>query len=645
VLKDEAIKALLDHALEPGLRDFNLDQQSVTQLDPEQIHSLCNTLPMLAARRVVVFREVEGWKRKSRGKAEFLRYLEQPSATTLVVLVQGSGDDTEDTELSRAAYTVRFDRLSPDRAEKWVLRRAAQLGLAIEADAARHLVRAVEANLGTLESELAKLSCLPPDQPLTPERVGELVGVRHGETLWDWRDAVLEDKPARAVGLISRVLAQPGVSAVKLVSHLGTALIGLGVARASHDKQLGGRALHDAIVRSLLRSRPFGLLGYQEEAARFSRWSSRWPQARIRAALESACETDLALKSTTVSDERGLLTNLVFQLASSAEGEGGGLRQSRSGGVRRLVTRALVLCASLCGVSALPAMSQTDPRLIDVIRAAQEGQGDSARVKVQRLLASTPPGDTLYPQILYTQAMVATSAGDMRRQLQRVAVEHSTSSWADDALLRLVQLDYASANLDGSARNLERIRRDYPGTPLLPQASYWAARTYFDQKNPVMACRWLADGVAASQGNVELQNQLEYLNQRCSQVVDTAARPPVDSATPPPVDSAAALTSNAVDTTRLGSQPDSGTAPKPEPPRATTGSSRFRVQVTAVRTAAAAEAIATKLRARGLAAVTVQEGGLYKVRVGSYVTRPEAAAAVPEIKAKVGGSPFVVAEP
>jgi cell division septation protein DedD len=69
------------------------------------------------------------------------------------------------------------------------------------------------------------------------------------------------------------------------------------------------------------------------------------------------------------------------------------------------------------------------------------------------------------------------------------------------------------------------------------------------------------------------------------------------------------------------------------------------VQVTAVRTATAADGIARKLTARGVRAITVEEGGLYKVRVGSYASREEAIAALPEIKAKLGGSPFVVAEP
>jgi cell division septation protein DedD len=78
-------------------------------------------------------------------------------------------------------------------------------------------------------------------------------------------------------------------------------------------------------------------------------------------------------------------------------------------------------------------------------------------------------------------------------------------------------------------------------------------------------------------------------------------------------------------------------------PAGSTG--RFRVQITAVRTPAAAAAVAARLKAQGLVPVTVEEGGLFKVRVGDYPTRPEAVAVLPDLKAKLGGSPFVVAEP
>jgi cell division protein FtsN len=43
--------------------------------------------------------------------------------------------------------------------------------------------------------------------------------------------------------------------------------------------------------------------------------------------------------------------------------------------------------------------------------------------------------------------------------------------------------------------------------------------------------------------------------------------------------------------------------------------------------------------------VIVRERGLYKVRAGAFGSRAEAQAAVGRLKASMGGSPFVVAEP
>jgi predicted Zn-dependent protease len=272
-------------------------------------------------------------------------------------------------------------------------------------------------------------------------------------------------------------------------------------------------------------------------------------------------------------------------------------------------------------VLATPLRAQSDPRLVEAVRAAQEGRSDSARAAVQRLLAATSPTDTLYPEILYTQAMVAGEAGDMRKALQRVAVEYPSSSWADDALLRLVQMDYATRSLEPAARNIEKLKTDYPDSPLLPQASYWAARIYFDQKNPAAACRWLADGMANTRANLELQNQLGYLYQRCDfKPADSGAARPVASA------------------------PD--TAPiKPAPAPKDTTRARFRVQISAVGTSAAADDVAAKVEKLGYPAVIVKERGLYKVRAGAFPTREAAQAAVGKLKASLGGSPFVIAEP
>jgi DNA polymerase III delta subunit len=150
--------------------------------------------------------------------------------------------------------------------------------------------------------------------PITAATVEELVGIQHGETLWDWRSAVLDDESGRAVSLLPAILAQPGMSGVKMVTHLGSALIGLGVARSLYDKGVRGRNLEDSIFRTLLQHRPGNLLGYKAEAAHWSRLCARWPAGRVRSALRAVLEADQALKSTTISDERGVLTDLVLRI-------------------------------------------------------------------------------------------------------------------------------------------------------------------------------------------------------------------------------------------------------------------------------------------------------------------------------------------
>lgn len=318
---------------------------------------------------------------------------------------------------------------------------------------------------------------------------------------------------------------------------------------------------------------------------------------------------------------------------------------------RKPGSRALLVCALVLVVGGRSAEAQNDPRLVEAVRAAQEGSSDSARATVRRLLAATPPTDSLYPEILYTQAMVAGEAGEMRRDLQRVVVEYGASSWADDALLRLAQIEYATRSLEGAARNLERLRADYPLTPLVPQAAYWAARTYFDLKNPALACRWLADGIAQAQ-DLETRNQLGYLHQRCGTeaavAADSAPRA-VDSAGGPPAAAAPAA-----------APPDSSPrpAPAPAPPAAAAppadtsppaparpGVAQYRVQVSAVATPGAADEAADRVEKLGYTAVIVREGGFYKVRAGEFATREEARTALGKLKASLGGSPFIVAVP
>jgi DNA polymerase-3 subunit delta len=314
VLKDEAVQAIIERSLDPGLRDFNFDQRSAGQLDPEAIFSLCTTLPMMADRRVVVLRELEGWKRKPKTRAAFLKYLERPAVETIVILVQGSAEEDADKDLVRGAFAVACEPLPAERARRWLLRRATALGVTLEDAAADHLLAATGNDLGSVAAELQKLSSLPAGTPLTAEQVGGLVGIRHGETIYDWRDAVLDDEPGKAVAMIASLLDQPGVTAVRLVTLLGTSLAGVGLARSHYDRRVRGASLQQLVFEKLRQLRLFGLPDWKAESARWARWAAAWPPARIREALRAARDADQAIKSTTISDERGILTDLVLRL-------------------------------------------------------------------------------------------------------------------------------------------------------------------------------------------------------------------------------------------------------------------------------------------------------------------------------------------
>src|SRR5260370_11442984 len=79
VLKEEAVRALGDRAVEAPTRDFTVDTRAAAELGPEELHALVNTQPMLAARRAVVVRGVEQLRKKSPAREELLRYLANPN--------------------------------------------------------------------------------------------------------------------------------------------------------------------------------------------------------------------------------------------------------------------------------------------------------------------------------------------------------------------------------------------------------------------------------------------------------------------------------------------------------------------------------------------------------------------------------------
>ncbi len=249
-------------------------------------------------------------------------------------------------------------------------------------------------------------------------------------------------------------------------------------------------------------------------------------------------------------------------------------------------------------------------------RLAAEGRGDSARALVGQKLDSAPPGSPAYVDALYWRAVVAATAADAERDLRTIIVTYPASARSADALMRLAQLELARGDRDQAVAHLKRIVVEHPDSPNRPRAAFWVARTLLDEGNLPAGCARLADASRLTPASeVELANQIGYLQQRC-QGVDTTAK-----ATAAPAPSRSATSSPT----------------PPVPPQAASGTSahgRYTVQVAAFSTLASANGLRDVLVARGYPARVVGRAKPFRVRVGRYATRADADAAARAMRAK-----------
>jgi SPOR domain len=275
----------------------------------------------------------------------------------------------------------------------------------------------------------------------------------------------------------------------------------------------------------------------------------------------------------------------------------------RSGGLAVGIVAAL-----LAAGPPVRLFAQKDTVRLAALRVAQT-RPDSARAMVRRLLAGLSPQDSVYPGVLFTAGRIAADATTAATNLQRVVVEYGRSVWADSALVLLTQLYFAQGDPAATVQAAERLRLDYPDSPLRARADFWGARAYFDLKDDARGCPLIREALDGAGADVEFKNQVSFYASRCATatvpatVGDTQAKPPVPAAT-------------------------------------------YAVQVLAVKSAAQVDEMLTRLKVMGFDARVVRDtSGLFKVRVGRYATHDEAGQAQRRLKTRLGGQPFVVEEP
>ncbi|MBM4183763.1 MAG: DNA polymerase III subunit delta [Gemmatimonadetes bacterium] len=299
--KEEVIRALVNAHVDPGTRDFNLDQLRGSEVEPQTLASVLATPPMMAEWRVVVLREVEGIAGSKHAREELLRVATSPPPGLALIMsatVPKGSKAKFYTDLARVSRSVELEAMADADVPGWILERAEQVhGLQFDVDAARALGAAIGANLGVLAQELEKLTAFVGARArVTIDDVNAAGTKLPAQDRWEWFDLVGGRRFEQARLGLPALFAQ-GESGVSLVIGLVTHLLRLGVA-----VEQGQSGLEEALPP------------HQRWLARRMKDQARtWTMPEIESALAGLLDVDRLLKASPHTEEHFLESWLLAQ--------------------------------------------------------------------------------------------------------------------------------------------------------------------------------------------------------------------------------------------------------------------------------------------------------------------------------------------
>jgi DNA polymerase-3 subunit delta len=320
--RTEAVRSLKRELDGDGMLSANTATLDGSKLSLAELRAICDTVPFLAAHRLVIVSDllVRGqaqrpWGRSGRGQAEaggadmlaLAEYVPRmPPSTTLLLLDGAVRDDSPLLRALRPLGEVRvFRQLGPDETGEWIQRRARDLNARFEPRALRALVELAGGNLWGLAGEVDKLALYASGRPVTEADVRLMVAGAQESNIFAMVDAIVDGQPEPALRQL-RLLLQGGAAGPYLITMIARAYRQLLLVEALTRSGASSEAISRAAeVRSE------GLLRRLRQQAR------RWSPARLQRAYERILAADLSIKRGE-ADEDTALELLVGELASGA---------------------------------------------------------------------------------------------------------------------------------------------------------------------------------------------------------------------------------------------------------------------------------------------------------------------------------------
>lgn len=205
ILIERALTAIRDAAVPPEARGFNYD---VIEGKPKgnQIVSLAQTLPMMAARRMVFVRDL-GLLPADEAEP-VLAYLAKPNPSTVLVAITSKLDKRLKlfAQLSKKGFLHVLE--APRQVAGWVREEAKHLGVKLEPAALTRLIDTVGNDLSRLSLSITQLGLFAGDRPVSSDDVDELIADTRERSVFELTDAIGAADRSRALVAVASLCDQ-----------------------------------------------------------------------------------------------------------------------------------------------------------------------------------------------------------------------------------------------------------------------------------------------------------------------------------------------------------------------------------------------------------------------------------------------------
>lgn len=338
VLVREYVLGVIDEAVGDGDRSMMVDDLTLPGVadddtgDPGVDEAIgtallaAGTMPFLTDRRVVVLRGCGLLGRKDEVTA-MLEYLENPSATTTLVLVWDLPPDAKGgirrSSPPKALLDAvracggRVDEAKPGgKVEAWVGERLGRESFVLDADAKALLVQRVGDDPDVLVGALVTMrGIFAPGQRITADDLEPALAAAGGVAPWIVTDAIEAGDPAGAVGALQRMLGPGGRHPLQVLASL--------VSYTSNMVALDGSG-------ATTREQAHAILGGAPYTAHKAlQQCRRLGSDRVAGLLRLVAAADLDLRGRARQPDQLVLEVLVARMASRSAPVRGGRRASR----------------------------------------------------------------------------------------------------------------------------------------------------------------------------------------------------------------------------------------------------------------------------------------------------------------------------